>query len=236
MREALPLLLVPCLAGSPRLYAAQLPMLWQFGAVGIADHRRGETIDAIAQQILATAPPRFALMGLSLGGYIAFELLRQAPERIERLVLIDTSARADSSEQTARRRALIELTRGGGFEQVIDTAYASWVHRSRLEDQALRSSVRAMAHECGAEAFLRQQQAILQRVDSRAMLSSIRCPTLVLVGDEDQLTPLECAQEIAAPIAGSQLEVIRECGHLSTLEQPAAVNQVLQHWLERITR
>lgn len=231
MREALPLLLVPCLAGSPRLYAAQLSTLWQFGAVSIADHRRGETIGAIAQQILAAAPPRFGLLGLSLGGYIAFELLRQAPERIARLVLLDTSARADNSEQSARRRSAIELTRAGGFEQVIDAAYASWVHGSRLEDQALRSSVRAMAHECGAEAFLRQQQAILQRVDSRAMLSSIRCPTLVLVGDEDRVTPLECAQEIAAAIAGSQLEVIRHCGHLSTLEQSDAVNEVLRHWL-----
>jgi pimeloyl-ACP methyl ester carboxylesterase len=231
VREPLPTLLLPGLAATARLYAAQIPLLWQFGPVMLADHRRDDSIGAIARRILDQAPPRFALLGLSMGGYIGFELLRQAPGRVVRLALLDTTARPDTPEQTARRRVLIEQARTGRFGEVADLLYPGLVHPDRLGDDSLREQVRCMAEETGAEAFIRQQTAIMNRLDSRPQLAAIGCPTLVLVGDADQLTPPERAQEIAAAIPGARLVVVPASGHLSTLEQPERVNAALLEWL-----
>jgi pimeloyl-ACP methyl ester carboxylesterase len=231
MREPLPTLLLPGLAATARLYAAQIPLLWQFGPVMLADHRRDDSIGAMARRILDQAPPRFALLGLSMGGYIGFELLRQAPGRVIRLALLDTTARPDAPEQTARRRVLIEQARTGRFGEVADLLYPGLVHPDRLGDHGLREQVRRMAEETGAEAFIRQQTAIMNRRDSRPQLAAIGCPTLVLVGDADQLTPPERAQEIAAAIPGARLVVVPASGHLSTLEQPERVNAALVDWL-----
>jgi pimeloyl-ACP methyl ester carboxylesterase len=197
----------------------------------LADHRRDDSIAAMARRILDQAPPRFALLGLSMGGYIGFELLRQAPARVMRLALLDTSARPDTPEQSARRGALIEQARAGRFGEVADLLYPALVHPDRLTDHGLRAQVRSMAEETGAEAFIRQQTAIMNRIDSRPHLAAIGCPTLVLVGDADQLTPPERAQEIAAAIPGARLVVVPDSGHLSTLEQPERVNAALLEWL-----
>lgn len=236
MSERLPTLLLPGLLVTARLYAAQIPALWQFGPVMVADHRRDDSIAAIARRVLEQAPPRFALMGLSMGGYIAFELLRQAPDRIERLALLDTTARPDTSEQSARRQALIELAHGGRFGEVADLLYPSLVAPDRINDQALREQVRAMAADTGADAFIRQQTAIMHRCDSRPDLAAIACPTLVLVGAADQLTPPDRAQEITAGIRGARLVVVPDSGHLSTLEQPDRVNAALVEWLGTANR
>jgi pimeloyl-ACP methyl ester carboxylesterase len=230
MSEPLPTLLLPGLLATARLYAAQIPVLWQFGPVMLADHRRDESMADIARRILDQAPPRFALLGLSMGGYIAFELLRQSPARIARLALLDTTARPDSAEQSARRRTLIEMARGGRFGEVADLMYPGFVAPDRIDDAGLREQVRCMAAETGADAFIRQQTAIMQRRDSRPDLAAIDCPTLVLVGEADQLTPPDRAQEIAAGIRGAQLIVIPASGHLSTLEQPERVNAALVEW------
>ncbi|MFI4868175.1 MAG: alpha/beta fold hydrolase [Steroidobacterales bacterium] len=232
MREQpLPTLLLPGLACTTRLYAAQLPLLWQFGPVMVADHRRDDSIASIARRVLDHAPRHFRLLGLSLGGYIAFELLRQAPERIARLVLLDTTARPDAPEQSERRRELIGLTRTGRFGEVADLAYPGLVDPARHADQELREIVRGMARETGAEAYVRQQTAIMTRRDSRPDLAAIGCPTLVLVGEADQITPPDRAQEIAAGIRGARLVRLPASGHLSTLEQPERVNAALHGWL-----
>jgi pimeloyl-ACP methyl ester carboxylesterase len=231
MAAVLPTLLLPGLLCSARLYAAQIPALWQFGPVTVADHRRDDSITAMAARMLAHAPPRFALLGLSMGGYIAFELLRQAPERVLRLALLDTSARADTAEQSERRRGLIERARGGGFDEIADLLYPVLVHPDRHDDPDLRKLVRGMAAETGVEAFIRQQSAIINRCDSRPQLAAINCPTLILVGEADQLTPPEHAQEIAEGIRGARLVVIAGSGHLSALEQPQRVNAALVEWL-----
>ncbi len=228
---SLPIVLVPGLNCSARLYAEQIPTLWQFGAVMLADHRRDDTIAGIARRILAAAPPRFALVGLSMGGYIGFEIMRQAPERVAKLALLDTGAGAETPERTAQRRPLLELAREGRFAEITDNQFSLLVHRSRHDDAALKAVVRAMNEETGAEAYLRQQRAIMGRPDSRAGLAAIKCPTLVLVGDDDQLTPPALAREMAAGIAGARLVVIADCGHLSTLERPQAVTAVLVEWL-----
>jgi pimeloyl-ACP methyl ester carboxylesterase len=232
MSDPLPIVLVPGLNCSARVYAEQIPALWGCGPVTIADHRRDDSVAAIAARILAMAPPRFALAGLSMGGYITFAMMRAAPERVARLALLDTSARPDTPEQSERRHSMIALAESGRFAEVADLLFPVFVHRDRHDDEALRAIVRTMAEETGPDAFVRQQHAIMTRPDCRPQLASIRCPTLVLVGDGDVLLPPVLSEEIAAGIAGARLVRVPDCGHLSTLEQPQAVNQALVEWLK----
>jgi pimeloyl-ACP methyl ester carboxylesterase len=227
----LPILLVPGLNCSPRLYTPQMPALWRFGPVTVVDHTRDETIAAIAKRILAAAPPRFALAGLSMGGYIALEIVRQAAERVARLALLDTGSRADTPEATAKRHANIALAESGRFAEVIEPQYPLYVHPSRANDAALKAEYLAMCHDVGPQAYVRQQKAIMTRVDSRPLLPSIKCPTLVLVGVEDAATPVALSQEMAAAIPGARLAQIPECGHLSTIERPEAVTRELVAWM-----
>ena len=232
MSESLPIVLIPGLLCSPRLYGEQLPELWRFGPLFIADHTRDDSLEGIAQRILMAAPRRFALVGLSMGGYTAFEIMRSSPDRVARLALLNTSARADTSEQSDRRRAQIALARGGRFGEVLDQLFSVWVHPSRRDDEMLRRTVQRMAEETGPDVFVRQLTAIMTRRDSRPDLAAIRCPTLVLVGDGDNATPPERAAEIANGVPASRLVTIPECGHLSTLERPQQVTRALTEWLE----
>ena len=231
MGGPLPIVLVPGLNCSARLFSEQVPALWGCGPVTVADHRRDDSMAAIAARILAAAPPRFALAGLSMGGYIALAIMREAPERVARLALLDTSARPDTAEQTERRRAVIALAQGGRYSEASDSLFRIFVHRNRHGDEGLRQIVRTMAEETGPDAFVRQQHAIMSRPDSRPLLTSIRCPTLVLVGDGDELTPPVLSEEIAAGIAGARLVMVPDSGHLSTLERPEAVNRALVEWV-----
>jgi pimeloyl-ACP methyl ester carboxylesterase len=233
MSGSLPIVLVPGLNCTARLYVEQIAALWGFGPVTIADHRRDDSMAAIAAHVLATAPPRFALVGLSMGGYIAFAIMREAPERVVRLALLDTSARPDTPEQSERRRRMISLAEGGRFAEVSELLFPLFVHRNRQHDEALRAIVGTMAEETGPQAFVRQQRAIMTRPDCRPQLASIDCPTLVLVGDGDELTPPALSQEMATGIAGSRLVTVPDCGHLSTLERPEQVNQALVEWLKQ---
>jgi pimeloyl-ACP methyl ester carboxylesterase len=228
---ALPLVLVPGLLCSAGVFAPQVAAVWPFGQVTVADHRQGASIDAIAARILADAPPRFALAGLSMGGYIAFAMQRLAPERVARLALLDTSARADNAEQITAREETIAMAEAGRFAEVVEMIIPCFLHKDRLGDETLKRIVREMAADTGVNAFVRQQKALIARIDSRPLLTNIKCPTLVLVGDGDMLTPLKLSQEIANGISGAQLVVLPDCGHLSTLERPEAVDSALAEWL-----
>jgi pimeloyl-ACP methyl ester carboxylesterase len=167
-----------------------------------------------------------------MGGYIAFEIMRQAPQRVARLALLDTGARPETAEQTARRQGPMAMARAGKLIEVADESFVFFVHPDRHGDVALRETVRAMAEETGAQAFLRQQQAIMARPDSRPGLAAIRCPTLMLVGEQDRGTPPELAREIAAGIPGARLVIVPYSGHLSTIEQPQAVTKALVEWMQ----
>jgi pimeloyl-ACP methyl ester carboxylesterase len=232
MTQGLPTILVPGLLCSARLFAAQIPELWRFGAVTVVDHRQDETLDAIAARVLKSAPPRFALCGLSMGGYIAYAILRAAPERVAKLALLDTASRADTPEQTERRTKQIALAQAGKLNDVIDALLPLFLHKDHLGDPALVKIVRDMAADTGPEAFVRQQRAIISRPDSRPDLPKISCPTTVIVGDGDALTPPKVAEEIAGLIPGSKLVVIPNCGHLSPIERPEAVTRLLVEWMQ----
>jgi pimeloyl-ACP methyl ester carboxylesterase len=186
---------------------------------------------AIATRILHNAPTRFALAGLSMGGYIAFAMLRQAPERIVKLALLDTSARPDTSEQTAGRHTQIAMAQSGRYGEIPDLAIPRYLNAKHQRDDRLTAIVRQMIAETGPEAFVRQQQAIMSRPDSRPLLAWIRCPTLVVVGDADVATPPELNKEIADGIPGAKIVTIQDSGHLTTIEQPDAVNAALTEWL-----
>jgi len=227
-----PLVLVPGLLCSARLYAAQIAAAWPHGQVTVADNRRDDTIEAIAARILKDAPPRFALAGLSMGGYIAFAMMRLAPDRVVKLALLDTSARPDLPEQRVGRERLITMAQEGKLDDVVDTLMPKFLCPASMNDEGLRNIVREMAHDTGPDAFVRQQRAIMSRQDSRPLLSRISCPTLVLVGEGDELTPLEMAREMHANIPGSRLVVVPGCGHLPTIEKPDEVNIAIIEWLK----
>jgi pimeloyl-ACP methyl ester carboxylesterase len=227
MSDSIPVVLIPGLLASPRLYVEQIPQLWRFGPVMVADHTRDETMGAIARRILAAAPPKFALIGLSMGGYISFEIMRVAPERVVKLALLDTSARPDLPEQSETRRAQIADAKAGRLLDVLDRAFPTWVHPARRDDAALRALTVTMAGEVGVEGYVRQQLANISRVDSRPTLATIRCPTLVLVGAQDGLTTPERAAEIANGISGARLVSVPDCGHMSAVEQPQKVTAAL---------
>lgn len=231
MTEVLPTVLIPGLACSARLFAAQIPELWKHGPVIVADHRGADSMAALAERVLAVAPVRFNLVGLSMGGYLSFEILRRSPERVARLALLDTTARPDSPEQIERRTAQIGMAADGKLADVVDALFPILFPPARHSDAALRALTQEMARECGAEAFIRQQTAIMKRPDSRPDLAKIACPTLVLVGEEDQLTPPDRAEEMAVAIPDARLVAIADCGHLSTVDQPEAVNAALTWWL-----
>lgn len=227
-----PVVLIPGLSCNAALYAPQWPALSSGRALTVAEHAADISLAAIAQRLLAAAPERFALCGLSMGGYIAFEVMRQAPERVTRLALLDTSAKPATPETNAPREQMIALAEKGAFDNVITLLWQKLVAPARLTDEPLRLLVRAMAEEVGAEGFVRQQRAIMGRPDSRPGLAAITVPTLVLVGEEDQITPPAEAIEIAGGIGeNAKLVVVPGCGHLSTLEAPEAATRELLAWL-----
>jgi len=227
-----PILFVPGLLCTEALFAPQIAAFAD-RPIMVANHREHDSIEAIAASILKKAPERFSLIGLSMGGYIAMEIMREAPERVGRLALLDTNARPDMGDQSERRRFLIDLTRKKGFAKVPHLLYPGFVHEKNEDNETLRSIVVEMALETGPDAFIRQQTALINRIDARPMLGEIDCPALVLVGDGDRLTPIEIAREIHAHIPGSELEVIEGSGHLSTLEAPDRVSAALRSFLTR---
>jgi pimeloyl-ACP methyl ester carboxylesterase len=225
------LVLVPGLLCTKALWAAQVEALGDIAEITVADHTRHDSMAAIARSILAAAPERFALAGLSMGGYIAYEIVRQAPQRVTKLALLDTGSRADAPERAAARRELIATAEREGARRAQQLLMPVLIHKARLVDKPLVQTIEQMADDIGVEAFRRQQTAIMSRPDNRPFLPSITCPTLVLVGREDALTPVELSQEIAAGIPGARLEIVPDCGHLSTMERPEAVNRALRAWL-----
>lgn len=225
------LVLVPGLVCTEDLFVEQIASLQGEVAIGVADHARHDSMSAIAQAVLATAPDRFALCGLSMGGCIAFEMVRQAPDRVERLALLDTSALLDTPEQTERRLKLIAMAEAGEFKSVHDILWPLFVHPARHNDVALKRAVFKMMDDTGPETFIRQQKALMSRPDSRLSLGAIHCPTLVLVGNEDALAPVSAARTMADGIAGSKLRIVQDCGHLSTMERPDAVTEALRAWI-----
>jgi len=230
-----PLLLLPGLACDAELFGPQMEDLAGVADVRVADLTRHDTMAALAADALAQAPwPRFALGGLSMGGYVAYEILRQAPQRVSALALMDTSARPDSPEATDNRRRLMALAERD-YPAVVDALLPKLMTPGHAADPRLAKVVRDMAQRIGPEGFVRQEHAIIGRADSRPDLARIACPTIVIAGADDQLMPREIHAEQVAGIRGAELCIVDDCGHLSTIEEPAKVNAALRRWLARVS-
>ncbi len=231
--KAAPILLIPGLLSSPRIFAPVLPALWRVAPVMVANHIRDDNMAAIARRILDEAPPRFALAGHSMGGYIAFEIMRQAPQRVTRLALMNSQARPDTPELTALRRDQMARAKAGKFRDVLNELFQIFVHPMRRDRADLLQLVHDMGQEVGVDAFIRQQNAIIARPDSRPALAAIACPTLVLTADQDKTIPNSLSKEMADRIRGAKLVVLPQCGHLPQPEQPEATAHALIEWLRR---
>jgi pimeloyl-ACP methyl ester carboxylesterase len=226
-----PIVFVPGLLCSAEAFSSQAAALWPFGPVTIASTLEGASIPKIAAAILAEAPSQFALAGISMGGYICFEIMRQAPERVVKLALLNTSARPDTPEETVQRRALLAQAQSGDFKAVLAQVMPAILHPAHRNNPILRDTTLRMGLTVGFEGFSRQTEAVIGRIDSRPNLPAISVSTLVVAGDSDPLMPQDRAEEIASAIPHARLVVIPECGHASTLEQPEAINQALIDWI-----
>jgi pimeloyl-ACP methyl ester carboxylesterase len=227
------LVLLPGLLNTRRVFEQQIEALSDIADCVVPELWHHDTMGAMADATLALAPPTFALVGFSMGGYVGFEILRRAPQRVERLALMDTQATPDSAESTKRRRALLEQTKIGRFRGVQRTLLPQLVHSRHIDDATISQPIFDMAQEIGADGFVREQRAIIDRADSRRLLVDIDIPTVVIVGRQDQVTPLPRSEEMAADIADSRLVVLEECGHMSPLEKPAEVTAALRRWLSQ---
>lgn len=224
--------LLPGLLNNANLFTGQIPALSSIATVEVGDLTTGESISAMAAKVLETASaPRFVLIGLSLGGYVAFEIMRQAPERVASLVLMDTTVRPDTAEARAARGALIELAQTD-LAAVMEKLLPRLSHPDKMELPAVRGVITSMAASLGKDVFERQQRAIMARPDSQPVLAGINCPTLVICGENDLITPPAMATEIAGGITGARLEIIPECGHLSALDRPETVSRLLTDWVK----
>lgn len=224
-------LLVPGLLCDADLWRHQHEYLAEIAEITIGDITQHDSMGAIAEALLNGAPERFALAGLSMGGYVAFEVMRRAPARVTKLALLDTSARPDTEEKTQNRMELIELTLKKRFKEVMPRLLPQLIHPAQRRNRQLTNAIVAMADRVGQDAFLRQETAIMNRPDSRKDLRHISCPTLILCGRQDTLTPLELHEEMASSIPNARLTIIEDCGHLSAMEQPQAVTAMLRDWL-----
>ncbi|MBX3456418.1 alpha/beta fold hydrolase [Ferrovibrio sp.] len=227
-----PIILLPGLKSDHRVWAAQIAALQPLASATVPPSAAldADRIEIMADRVLAAAPERFALAGCSMGGYVALAIMRLAPQRVERLALLSTSARPELPATTEKRLAALDLARQQGIAAMAQAGLERDFHSMSCRKQYAALMV-AMAEEIGLPAVERQMQAVIHRFDARPALSAIRCPTLVLAGLQDEVTPPDCAREIAAHISGSELHLLPDCGHCANLEAPQAVNRLLIEWL-----
>jgi len=216
-----------------RLYAAQVAALEPKHECKVFAFREHDGLGEMAEELLAKTPQRFTLIGLSLGGYLSFEIIRRELRRLERLVLMDTTAVADTPARRAGRDADIAKVREGGIDALIPELAPRWMHPAHARRAELVKLMADMARSIGARGQLNQQRAMMARPDSHGDLARVTVPALIMCGRQDPVTPVPDHEAMAAKVAGARLEIIEDCGHLSTIEQPDAVNRVLTDFLRR---
>lgn len=226
-----PLLLLPGLLNDAELWRDPMAALADVAEARVADLGRGASLAELAAQALVGLPPRFAVAGFSLGGYVAQEILRQAPERVARLALIDTAARPDPPQRRRQRlaQALAVERAPEHFVGFGERLMQQYVGPARRHDRALLQRIQAMTRRLGPAVFVRQSR--LERGDGRPLLAAYRGPALVLCGLQDRITPPPLAHEMAALMPQAELVLLEDCGHLAPLEQPAQVAAALRRWL-----
>lgn len=228
------IVLIPGFMTDASLWDDMLPAFQNLGTVTHGDLSQASTIFEMARSVLADAPERFALVGFSMGGYVAREIARVAPERVQALVLIATSARADTPEQIRRKEVAVRMIEPRRFTGFSRPGVLISLHPDRARDEVMIERVRAMSERAGADVFRRHSSQF--RESDLRKLSGLRCPTLVVAAERDALRSLDEAEELRDGIDGATLIVIRRSGHMIPLEQPEALAEAIVPWLrERIT-
>ena len=221
------LFLLPGLLCDDEIWGHQRAALSEFAEIVIPDFRYENSLTAMAQLVIDTAPERFSVAGHSMGGRVALEVFRMATERIDRLALLDTGIHLRKPGEEAGRQELIDLAHSAGMSALAAKWLPPMLHPDHI---GLLKPLTSMVERSTPETFENQQRALLDRPDAGTVLSIIRCPTLVLCGKEDAWSPVLQHHQIAALIPGSKLEVIEDCGHMSPMEQPEAVTDALRTW------
>ena len=228
-----PVFFLPGLLEDADAFEAQVTQLGPYAPCSVADLTTSDSIAGLAAEALKQAPAGpFSLVGHSMGGYVALEILRQAPERVQRVAFLDTHARPDTPEATENRRRLVALAEKD-FPAVIQALMDKILWAHHREDPDIVGTVTEMALSTGKEAFARQEHAIIGRIDSRPHLAQIRCPALVVAARHDAIMPVPLLEELAAGIPGARLEIVEDSGHMAPLEQPERVCELLLEWLGR---
>lgn len=226
------LVMIPGLGSDGAVWRPTIAALGSAAACTVGDTLSDPTLPKMAHRILAQAPGRFALAGVSMGGMVAMEILKAAPDRVTRLALVDTNARPDTLAQKAYRKATnLAVGASGHFRMLAERSLPSLLHPDAPQD--VRDEMIEMSVRVGADAYVRQNRAVAARQDLRPVLGGITVPTAVIVGEEDRLTPLAMSQEIHALMPGSTLHVIPGCGHLPPMEAPGVMAALLVDWLAR---
>lgn len=236
MSDRASLVFLPGLLCDPTVWAEQAAALAGSADILTVALFGAETIGALAEQVLARAPGRFALAGHSMGGRVALEVVRQAPERVAALALLDTGVHSRRANEAADRWSLVEMAWSEGMAALARRWLPPMVHPARLGDTALMDRLTAMVCRATPDDFERQVRALLGRPDATGQLAAIRCPTLVLCGRQDVWSPLQQHEAMAAAIPGATFRVVEECGHMSTVERPEAVAEALGVWLRSARR
>lgn len=228
------LVLLPGLAADAVMWRAQLDALagWQPQVADVNSHH--DSIEAMAAALLAQHPGELVLCGASMGGIVAMEAARQAPQRLRGLALLGTNARPETDDMRMLRESAIELFAGGQVREVIEPNVALAFHPDQAQDAALTGAYLEFVLRAGADQLIRQNRAIIARPDARTHLPQVQCSVLVMCGDADQLTPPECSHEIASLIPQAQLVMVPRCGHMLTMEKPDVVNATLSAWLRTL--
>ncbi len=228
-----PLILIPGMLCDERLWSHQVGGLGDLATPMVRLPIGSDSMRGLAVKLLEDAPARFALAGLSLGGYIAMEIMRIAPDRVTRLALLDTTPLADPPERAAFRRDVMTRSERGEFEAVFAEAMLPrLVHQDRLTDPGITDTLWGMARRIGAKTFVEQTSAAMSRDDYRPVLQSVSCPTVVICGRQDAICPIADHRLMAATVPGARFVAIEDCGHLSSIERPHAVTAVMQYWLQ----
>jgi pimeloyl-ACP methyl ester carboxylesterase len=221
------LLLLPGLLNDSSVWDEQVARLEEVATLHVPDYGAEDDLGDLACRVLEQAPPRFLMAGFSMGGYLALEIMRRAPERVQALALVATSARPDSDEQLAMREKVITAVKRGKFDKVVAVTTDSALYSGAHELSRQRCKMSAMANAVGPERFCAHLRAVMGRPDSRPMLSSIDLPVAVIVGEEDRVVPPEHSRELAALIPGAKLTLVPACGHMLPLQGAGALSSRL---------
>lgn len=226
-----PLIMIPGTLCDSALFNAQVSGLQDLADCQIGNHSSSDNLQEVAANIINSVSGNFSVLGLSYGGIIAFEILRQAPQRIKRLILLNTNHKEPSEITRATQQRFLGMSVLGEFREITTNFTTdAMLHPKHAANPKMREAVLQMAENIGQQRFFNQIKAQLGRPDSTPDLPNIQCPTLIMTGREDNVCPIPQHQEMARLIPNSTFQVIEESGHLSTMEQPERVNELIRNW------